>query len=214
MADVRRIETGRLRTNCYVVSAASGDTVVIDPGDEFESIDAAIESVPDRQVHAVLCTHGHFDHLMAASPMREKYEAPLHLHPADAPLLRRASFFHRLIHEGEPFSVPPIDVPIEDGMSLSFGALRVQIAHTPGHSPGSVCYEVAGKLFTGDTLGSDGLGREDLPGGDPTALRASFRRLTHEYSAGTVINPGHGPSLLLGELAGELHALEGEGRRK
>jgi hydroxyacylglutathione hydrolase len=199
-----------MRTNCYVVSAATGDTVVIDPGDEFELIGAAIDRVPGREVHAVLCTHAHFDHLMAATAVSETYGAPLHLHGADRQMLRRANLFHRLLQKGERFPIPDIDVSLEDEMTLSFGALEVRVVHTPGHSPGSVCYELAGGLFTGDTLGPGGPGRTDLPGGDPVALRASVLRLTQEYSAGTVVHAGHGPQILLGDLEGGLRAREGQ----
>jgi hydroxyacylglutathione hydrolase len=211
MADIQRIETGRLQANCYVVSAPNGDAVVVDPGDQFDLIEATI-AVRAIGIRAVLCTHAHFDHLGAAVAVCERYEVPFHLHDDDAALLRRASFTRRITGHGDSFPIPPIDVSLADGMTLLFGELEVKVVHTPGHSPGAVCFEVDGVLFTGDMIGSEGLGRTDLPGGSTEAMWASFLRLTRDYAPSTALYPGHGLPVRLGDLSSGIGAQQSTAR--
>lgn len=197
MLDIQRIVTGPLEANCYV-AAIGGDAIVIDPGEQFELIDAAI-AIMEVDVHAILCTHAHPDHLSAAMPVSQKYDAPFHMHEDDAFLLSRVNLFRKLVHGYRPISVPSIDVPIDDGMKFCFGALEATVIHTPGHSPGSVCFEVAGHLFTGDTIARDGLGRSDFVRGNEEDLAASADRLSERFDAGTVLYPGHGDATRLRE---------------
>ena len=77
--------------------------------------------------------------------------------------------------------------------------MAVQVIHTPGHSPGSVCLSAGDVLFTGDTLFAGGVGRTDLPGGNHAELEASLRRVVTEFPPETIIYPGHGPSSTVGE---------------
>lgn len=198
MLDVQRIVTGPLQANCYLVAGRENEAVVIDPGEDFERIDAAIGAHGARP-RAVLCTHAHHDHVGAAVAVAEAYGAPVHLHERDVPLLRYVNLFRRALHDQRPAPVPRADVPIEDGAELRFGELEVRVLHTPGHSPGSVCFEIAGELFSGDTLGVGGPGRADLPGGDPAALAASLRRLANRFDPETVLHPGHGEATRVGE---------------
>jgi glyoxylase-like metal-dependent hydrolase (beta-lactamase superfamily II) len=97
--------------------------------------------------------------------------------------------------------VPEIDVPLVEGMTLAYGVLTVKVIHTPGHSPGSVCLEIDSELFSGDTIGPDGPGRTDLPGGSAEQMQQSLRRLRRSYPSETLLHPGHGSSIRLGEAA-------------
>lgn len=196
---VHRIVAGPLAENTYVVSGPGGDAIVIDPGGGFQQIAAHVEA-NDLTVHAVVNTHAHEDHLGAAMPVVEAYGAPFHLHPADRDLLQRANFYRTLIARREPISIPPIDVPLADLASLDFGALRVIVLHTPGHTPGGVCLEIAGELFTGDTLMALSTGRTDLPGGDRETLEASVDRVRRRYPPETRLHPGHGEPASLGDV--------------
>lgn len=196
---VHRIVTGSLLENCYVVSHPESDAVVVDPGGEFDRI-AAHVAASDLRVHAVVNTHAHPDHLAAASEVVEAYGATFHLHSDDEPLLPRANFYRRFIEKAEPIRVPTDVTSLTGVTALAFGALDVAVIHTPGHTPGSVCFGIGDALFTGDTLMDGGLGRADLPGGDERALEASVALIAERYPAETVVYPGHGESGRLGEV--------------
>jgi hydroxyacylglutathione hydrolase len=208
---IHRIVTGPLEENCYVVASPEGDAAIVDPGGEMEAIAAHVEDRALR-VHAVLNTHPHYDHLGAVVPVTERYGVPFHLHPADADLLLRANFFGTLFSAQEAIPIPEVDVALGDGDALHFGSLEVNVIHTPGHTPGSVCFEVAGELLTGDTLLAEHVGRTDLPGGDRAALEASVELLSRRFHAHTTLWPGHGPPVALGEVAERLATLPELGR--
>jgi hydroxyacylglutathione hydrolase len=205
VAEVFRIVTGPWKENCYVVSA-SGDAVVIDPGGEFERIQEHVSGA-GLTVHAVINTHAHYDHLGAVVPVVEAHGAPFHLHGADAGLLKRANFYRALFLGEETIRIPGVDVDLDGVTSLRFGALEVGVLHTPGHTPGSVCFAVDGELFTGDTVMARHLGRTDLPGADRELLLESARALVEGHPRGTRLYPGHGPETSIADVAPQLEAL-------
>jgi glyoxylase-like metal-dependent hydrolase (beta-lactamase superfamily II) len=195
---VSRIVSGRLDENCYLVAQAE-DAVAIDPGGGFEQLVVEADTLGVR-VRAVLATHGHVDHIAAAVSVVGAYGAPFHLHSADGPLLDRANFYRRFIYDEEKIQIPALDVPLDGLASLRFGALEVGILHTPGHTPGSVCFRVGDDLFTGDTVGAADIGRTDLPGGDREALEASIALLAETCPADVTIRPGHGAPARAGDV--------------
>jgi glyoxylase-like metal-dependent hydrolase (beta-lactamase superfamily II) len=129
------------------------------------------------------------------------------LHPGDRDLLRRANFYGTMLMGEEPITIPTVDVELADGMTLQFGSLELRVVHTPGHTPGSVCFEAAGELFTGDTVMAEHLGRTDLPGGDRGVLAESLHMLAERYPPDTRLHPGHGAPTLLGDVLSRLGAL-------
>lgn len=195
---VRRIVVGTFAANCYLVAHPGGDAVLVDPGDDFGRIAAGVGEL-GVDVRAVLATHAHHDHVGAAAEAVGEYGAPFHMSPEDRGLLRRANFFRAALERGRPFVLPEVDVELTDGMPLRFGALDVAVVHTPGHTPGGVCFRVGGELFSGDTLLAGGPGRTDLPSADPVALAASLERLAALCDADTRLWPGHGESARLGD---------------
>lgn len=211
MAEVTRIVGGALETNCYLVVGPDRDAVLIDPGAGIEPTVAAIEARRAR-LRAVLCTHAHADHVGAATAVVERYAVPLYLHSADARLLRRANIYRTVLRGEEPIAIPAIDEPLDGVERLRLGALEVRVLHTHGHTAGSVCFEIDGELFTGDTLFAAHTGRTDLPEGDREKLEASFELLGERYPARTTFHPGHGEAALLGDVlprAAELPELRG-----
>jgi glyoxylase-like metal-dependent hydrolase (beta-lactamase superfamily II) len=198
---IERIPVGPLEANCYVVEHARGGAVVVDPGDEHERISAYLDErslSPD----AIVATHGHYDHIGAAAVLAERYRAPFHVHPADAPLLLRLNFYRSICHGQASVPIPALDVTLADGDELALGALRVRVLHTPGHTEGSICLAAGNELFSGDTLAHGKPGRTDLPGGDAEALERSLARLAAQHGPDTPLRPGHGPSARLGDLLG------------
>lgn len=185
---------GLLSSNCYVLyDPAAGTALVIDPG--FTEADALLSQLETLNVRvtALLNTHGHFDHV-SGNALLQHLGAPLGIHPQDRDLLLRgggAAWFGLAY----PPSPEP-DFELEHGSTLTCGSLTVEVIHTPGHSPGSVCLYVPQEklLLTGDTLfAGGGVGRTDLPGGDPRALTRSLQRLL-SLPHDTRIYPGHGPA--------------------
>lgn len=196
-----QLVVGPLATNCYLVQEEnSPHALIIDPGAEPEAILEAVEA-NHAQVAAVVCTHGHPDHTGALRRVVAELGVPVYLHPADAPMLRQTwpEFFLP-----EPPAGPGVEVRgCTEGDYLGFGARRLRVLHTPGHSPGSVCLAAEEVVFTGDTLFAGGVGRTDLSGGDDAALQGSLQRLVLELSPITLIYPGHGAATLMTqELAG------------
>jgi hydroxyacylglutathione hydrolase len=195
---IHRIVSEPLAENCYVVSSVTGDAVVLDPGGEAEGI-ASHVAANGLCPHAVLNTHGHYDHVGAAAEIVGRYSVPFAIHSADTVALRRANFCRFAFHGLGRVDIPDIGLDLASVSELAFGDLEIAVIHAPGHSPGSVCLEIAGALFTGDTLMTKPVPHPDIPGYDPATLDASVRRLAGAYGSDTVIYPGHGEPGLLGD---------------
>jgi hydroxyacylglutathione hydrolase len=209
---VYRVVTGPLEENTYVVSHLNGDAIVVDPGGDFDQIKAHVDAA-ELRVHAVLNTHGHADHLGAAAEVIGEYGASFHLHPRDEYFLPRTNFYRAAMYRLGPVDVPEVEVRLADGMSLAFGEIRVDVIHTPGHTPGSVCFALEGELFTGDTLTATQVGGTELPGGDRKALDASIAFIVDHFSPHTTMRPGHGEPARLGDVISRLaERTEGPGQ--
>lgn len=205
MLRLHRIVTGQWKENCYVASIGR-DAVVVDPGGEFAHICEHVAR-EELRVHAVINTHAHYDHLGAVAATAAEYRVPFLLHPDDRDLLQRANFYRTLFLGVEPIVIPTVDHDLEHGRTFVFGDLSIDVVHTPGHTPGSVCFAVGDVLLTGDTIMAEHLGRTDLPGGDRDVLLGSIDRLAELYAAETAIHPGHGPAAVLGEVLPRVLAL-------
>lgn len=192
---ILRLPVGELQANCYIVFADDLVAAVIDPGAQADSILAAVREHGLR-VGAVLLTHVHYDHMMAAAAVADATGAPV-MAPAgdakalDSPLRNLAALFA----PGESARLKA-DRLLDDGDEVAVGSLTLRVLHTPGHTPGSSCYLCGDALFTGDTLFQGGVGRTDFPGGDAAALRCSLATLAALPGAYTVL-PGHGPDSTL-----------------
>lgn len=176
--EVITMPLGELEANCHIVADDKGNAVVIDPGAEKDRLLAFLKE-KQFQVQAVLLTHAHFDHFGAASAVMDTYQVPLYLHQLDEPLLHSvqlslADYLGRI----PEYQNIVICNTVQEGDVLSFSdELQFTVLHTPGHSPGSVCYMLGDKLFTGDTLFRDAVGRVDFHGGNLKDMRASLHRL-------------------------------------
>ncbi|MED9820617.1 MAG: MBL fold metallo-hydrolase [Christensenellales bacterium] len=185
--DIQTVTGGPLDVNTYVVGCADADCcVLIDPGAEEERV---AEAVGQRRVAAVLLTHGHFDHMLHAQPWLDR-GAKLYVHAQDAQALRSPSLnLCQVINAS--LVLPQADVLLEESDVVSEAGLELTVLHTPGHTPGGVCYLADNVLFSGDTLFYSTYGRTDLPGGDEREIRRSLMRLM-ELPEETVAYPGHG----------------------
>ena len=168
------LTVGELATRCYVLwLEGRDDCLVIDPGAEAETIRRACGG---KRIAAILLTHGHFDHIGAVEALMEE-DTLLAIHRLDAPLLSdpQANVSWML---GRSVTAPTPTRLLDEGDAVEAAGMTLQVLHTPGHTPGGVCYKLGENLFTGDTMFDRGYGRTDLPGGDEAALLRSLRRLT------------------------------------
>ena len=184
---IQELTVGPIGTLCYILSAEDSDRcVVIDPGAEAERIRNAIGN---RTLEAILLTHGHFDHIGAVRELMAP-DTALIIHTLDAPMLTDAGLNASRGLAGIELTAPEATRTVRDGDVLQYAGLSLQVVHTPGHTPGSVCYLTGDDAFTGDTLFHHGWGRTDLAGGNQADLMTSLRKLimlTKDMS----IHPGH-----------------------
>lgn len=166
------------------------DVVIIDAAHDAEPI---IEGVGNRNVVAVVCTHGHNDHVTVAPQLSERLDAPIRLHPGDQPLWD-------MTHAGVTYR------PTEDDEKISVAGTEIQAIHTPGHSPGSVCWYLpeAKALFSGDTLFSGGPGATGRSFSDFPTIIGSIRDRLFALPADTKVYTGHGDGTTIGTEAPHL----------
>jgi glyoxylase-like metal-dependent hydrolase (beta-lactamase superfamily II) len=176
-------------TNCWLIGAdGTDDAVVVDPGFAPERVHAMLEAEGKRPV-AVLATHGHFDHIGSAAEFCGD-ELPFHIHEADVQALTDPQAW------GAGFQTPPVPVKdvrtIVDGDVLTFASFRIEVLHTPGHTPGSACFRTDGWVLSGDLVFAGSIGRSDFPNSSPGDMEQSLRRFL-ELPDPTEVLPGHGP---------------------
>ena len=196
------VPVGALQCNCTILGdPGTGEAIVVDPGDEVDKVLAALRRHGLRCT-AILNTHAHIDHVGANQALKEQSGARLMLHEADLPLydnLRMQSqWMGGLIPE------PPraeVDEHVTQGDRVAAGAVVAEVLHTPGHTPGSICFHVAGAeplVLSGDTLFAGSVGRTDLWGGDFDQEIASIRKRLLTLGDTTRVIPGHGPETTIG----------------
>lgn len=195
---VHVLEVGPLAVNCYVVAhEGSKRALVVDPGDEGDRILRAVERI-GCAVERILLTHGHFDHVGAVAYLRARTGAPVHVHPDDAERMQSAGM-QALMFGLRVAAPPPPDVLVRDGDEIGFCGVTFRVAHTPGHTPGCVCFLADGMAFVGDLIFAGSIGRTDLPGGDYETLISSVETKIFPLPEDTVVFPGHGPATTVGE---------------
>ena len=188
---------GPLACNCYIVGDPdTKQAIVIDPGGDADDL---VRDIADRglTITAIVATHAHFDHVIAAEALRSSTGAPFYLHADDKPILSWLQESGRMFLGIELPPPPEIDSATGEGDVLVAGATELQVIHTPGHSPGSISLVGEGALFSGDTLFAESIGRTDLPGGDAAALVRAVRGKLFALPEDLPVYPGHGPATTL-----------------
>ncbi len=187
---------GPAATNVHILAdPASREAIAIDTA--IPSLDWIAAELAERgwTLKLIVSTHGHWDHIGDNAAVAAHTGADIAVHPLDrARLTDPQPVF-------APFDIPPSVPAVElaEGGVIRFGAIRLRVLHTPGHTEGSVCLQAddEGLLFSGDTLFAGAWGRVDLAGGDPAAMVESIARLTGlEDHVG--VFPGHGAATTIG----------------
>lgn len=179
-AEVHRFVVGPVENNVYVVRCRqTGEALLIDAANEHERL---LDIARALGVQKVVETHGHWDHIQAVEAVREA-GIDVWVRQEDAAML------------------PSYDALLEDDAVLSVGALRIRTLHTPGHTPGSICFSLENTpvLFTGDTLFPGGPGNATFEGGDfQTIIQSIENRIFRAFDGETLIWPGHGAPSTVG----------------
>ncbi|NVM04758.1 MAG: MBL fold metallo-hydrolase [Candidatus Helarchaeota archaeon] len=194
---INSIVVSQFQTNCYIIGFKEiSRGIIIDPGDESEKILKLIEK-NNFNINHILHTHGHIDHIGGTAKIKEITGARTFIHRDDL------SLYKNLMIQGEAFGMildepPEIDEFFKDGDKINFNGIIIEIIHTPGHSPGSVCFKTENKLFSGDTLFNMGIGRTDLWGGSHHKIMKSINEKLLTLNDNTIVYPGHGPETTIG----------------
>lgn len=193
---------GQLRTNCYVIAdTKSSECLIVDPGDESEYIS---QKILESELHpvAMIATHGHFDHVLAAGELSAIYKLPLFIHSRDLFLLQRMHETAQYFLGYAPQQQPPQDTEaLENIQCVLVGKFRFSLLDTPGHTPGSIClYEQEEQiLFSGDTLFAEGgVGRTDFSYSSKEDLVSSVQKL-FVLSQAVQVYAGHGVATTIGQ---------------
>ena len=174
--------------------------VIIDAGINQTDENALMEVILEKAINikGILITHGHYDHLIGAEKLHNLLHAPIYCHGQDAPFLQDPGLNLSNRIAGK-IAITPHHT-FNDGDVFTFGHCNLKVIHTPGHTPGGVCYyhPEGGNLFTGDTLFNGTIGRTDLPQGNHDQLIKNIKAKLKPLPDATVIYPGHGGHSTIG----------------
>lgn len=200
---VEHFSVAPLGCNCVILGDEDeGEAIVVDPGGEAERILGRLEELGLRCV-AIVHTHTHFDHVGATHLVQQGTGAATMLHEADLPLYQGLQ--QQLDAFGVPLRAPePVDIDrfLNEGDTVSAGGVEAGVLHTPGHTPGSLCFTVQGDrpvLLAGDTLFQRSIGRTDLWGGSTSDILRSIKHKLLSLPDETLVITGHGPVTTIGE---------------
>jgi len=196
---LKAFPSGPFETNAYVVACPrTRHAAIVDPApDSFDAITSYIEHQHLKPT-ALLLTHSHWDHIADASRIKEKYKIPVYIHKDDAPNLESPG------EDGLPCWIAIEGVTpnhlIDQGSTIDVGDLHFEVLHTPGHTPGGVCFYCPGEnlLLSGDTLFKGTIGNLSFATGRPSLMWPSLDKLA-KLPPQTHVYPGHGPSTTIGQ---------------
>lgn len=190
---VKKIMAGIYGANCYIVmDEETKEAVVLDPGGDVDDIEKVLESL-GAKVKYIALTHGHFDHTTGVDGLQAITKAEVAIGKEDNEMILKDAQYYG------PFIEGGAHITLNHGDSLNFGKHTIKVIHTPGHTPGGVCFLIDNMLFSGDTLFKGSIGRSDLAGGDGETLIRSIKERLVGLPKKTIVYPGHGPSTTIGD---------------
>jgi hydroxyacylglutathione hydrolase len=193
---------GSLECNCTIVADdVSGEAIVVDGGDGVDEVVARLRK-NNWRAKLLVHTHAHIDHIANVGRLRELTAGSALLHPADLPLYHMLAMQARWLGLVDAPPVVSLDGDLNDGDVLRAGVVRLDVLHTPGHTPGSVSFALRADeettLLTGDTLFAGSIGRWDLGGTSMEDIVASIQTKLMDFADATTVVPGHGPFTTIG----------------
>ncbi|WPC41278.1 MBL fold metallo-hydrolase [Clostridium sp. JS66] len=188
---IKRIPAGIYAANCYIViDQETKDCIVMDPGGDEEDLIKIIKG-ENVQVKYILLTHGHLDHTGAAVSLKKEFKAPICINNEDYKMISKGASMYGDIDNN-------VDQFIKEGDIFKVGSMEIKCIHTPGHTPGSLCFLMGDSIFTGDTLFAGSIGRTDLEAGDFNAIVKNIKEKLMILDDEIEVLPGHGPESTIG----------------
>lgn len=202
MVNIQMLPVGMFQSNCYIVSCSdTGKGVIVDAGDEPETILAAVDEA-HLVIEAVWTTHGHLDHVGALAGVVPALGVPVYMHRDEVDTYRALGHQASMFGLTAPKAVS-VDRILETGEEIGFGNVTARVLHAPGHSPGSACFwfgdESPPRIIVGDVLFQGSIGRTDLPGGSYETMIETLRTVILPLPDETVVYSGHGPQTTVGD---------------
>lgn len=200
--EIRKLVTGQLQTNCYLVfDNQAPNVIIIDSGDDADYIARIITDL-NKTPSKIIATHGHFDHVLAVTELKLAYDIPFLIHKNDEFLLKRlqSTAKHFLGVKTDP--APLVDKYLKEGDEIEVGKYVLKVIETPGHTPGGISLycKKAKVLFAGDTIfEKGGVGRTDFVYANNSHLMESIRKLL-KLPEETVVYTGHGGKTTIKEV--------------
>lgn len=198
LVGLRVVRNRGFQSNSYVLELAESKCLVIDPGLDDEAMTTELETATLTPI-AVLCTHGHFDHVGGAATLQRRHGIAVHLERRDLKTATMSNFLLAAFKLGRRIELPDFTL-LDADTSLEVGGKVARFWSVPGHTPGSTAIAIDDHLFTGDSLYARRIGLSKLPGENPTLLRASLRRLFTLVGEHVRVLPGHGGHATLAEV--------------
>lgn len=182
---------GKVGTNCYIaMNEQNGEAIIIDPADRADKINSKLKEMGAKPV-AILFTHGHFDHVLAANDLKKEHHIQIYANEKERETLENTQMNMSSMGNGQ--SSYQADVFVKDGQVLDLAGMICKVIWTPGHTPGGTCYffEEDKILFSGDTLFCRSVGRSDFPGGSMSELIRSIKEKLMILDDDVKVFPGH-----------------------
>lgn len=194
----QRLTVGPLQTNCYVIwDSDTRSAAVIDPGGDADIIRGCID-YNNLTLELILLTHGHPDHCFVAGDMANDFGVEVAMHEADIVQIEQGMALAEMFYDVSGFVPFKPAKMLDNGDILTLAESQVQVMHTPGHSPGGLCFKTSVGVFCGDTIFAGSIGRTDFPGGSHHQLLMSIQTKLLSLTDSTPLYPGHGPHTTVG----------------
>lgn len=195
MLKINQMELGPVQTNCYIISNDLDECLIFDPGEESKKVIDFLKKKKLKPI-AILLTHAHFDHIGAIDDLREVFAVPVYLHRLEKDWLSRPNLNGSGKYAALPdYRMKEADILLDQQQTLEISTFKMDLFHTPGHSPGSVTFSFGDEGFAivGDTLFRGSIGRTDLIDGSETKLLKSIKESLLTLPEHMILYPGHGP---------------------